>query len=103
MYDTHVAIGDTATNATITTAAPLIRGSIYGGGENGHNLNNAYVRINGGTIGILTGEDEVVGGETYAAYNYPYRGNVYGGGCGTDTYIDTNDGNKRNIIHWLVS
>lgn len=95
VYDTHVAIGDTTENATITTAAPLIRGSIYGGGENGHNLNNAYVRINGGTIGILTGEDEVVGSETYAAYNYPYRGNVYGGGCGTDTYIDTNDGNKK--------
>ena len=105
VYDTHVAIGDTTENATITTAAPLIRGSIYGGGENGHNLNNAYVRINGGTIGIATGDDVKVydpdyptdesKATTYKAYNYPYRGNVYGGGCGTDTYVDTNDGNKK--------
>ena len=93
VYDTHVAIGDTAANATITTATPLIKGSIYGGGENGHNLRNSYVRINGGTIGVLTGDNVVVTNAdnsqtTYEAYNYPYRGNVYGGGCGTDKYYE---------------
>ena len=91
VYDTHVAIGDTAANATITTATPLIKGSIYGGGENGHNLRNSYVRINGGTIGVLTGDNVVVTNAdnsqtTYEPYNYPYRGNIYGGGCGTDMY-----------------
>ena len=93
VYDTHVAIGDTAANATITTATPIIKGSVYGGGENGHNFRNAYVRINGGTIGVLTGDNVVVTNAdnsqtTYEPYNYPYRGNVYGGGCGTDKYYD---------------
>ena len=80
VYDTHIAIGDT-TKAAVTTT-PLIKGSVYGGGENGHNLHNSYVRINGGTIGIADGE--TIGSYTGAAY--PYRGNVYGGGCGTDKY-----------------
>ena len=109
VYDTHVAIGDTATNATITTATPLIKGSIYGGGENGHNYRNAYVRINGGTIGInnnetITYKDDPKDADkvTYTGkdYNYPYRGNVYGGGCGTDKYYEnpdeeTHDGNGQ--------
>ena len=87
VYDTHVAIGDTTENATITTAAPLIRGSIYGGGENGHNFRNSYVRINGGTIGIPS------------EATYAYRGNVYGGGCGTDKYDnDTKYNPKAGIV-----
>ena len=105
VYDTHVAIGDT-TSTTITTATPLIKGSVYGGGENGHNYHNAYVRINGGTIGInnneiITYKDDPNDADkvTYTGkdYNYPYRGNVYGGGCGTDKYYSTgtesHDGN----------
>ena len=108
VYDTHVAIGDT-TNTTITTTNPLIKGSIYGGGENGHNYHNAYVRINGGTIGInnnetITYKDDPNDADkvTYTGkdYNYPYRGNVYGGGCGTDKYYknpddETHDGNGQ--------
>ncbi len=86
VYDTHVAIGDTTENATITTETPLIKGSVYGGGENGHNFRNAYVRINGGTIGIASGEKVTSGGKEYEGAAYPYRGNVYGGGCGTDKY-----------------
>ena len=88
VYDTHVAIGDTTANATITTATPLIKGSVYGGGENGHNLHNAYVRINGGTTGIADGETI----ESYSGAAYPYRGNVYGGGCGTDKYYSNTAG-----------
>ena len=109
VYDTHVAVGDTATNATITTATPLIKGSVYGGGENGHNVHNAYVRINGGTIGIASGEpitdnngtpDDTTDDITYSGSEYPYRGNVYGGGCGTDKYYEnpdeeTHDGNGQ--------
>lgn len=90
VYDTHVAIGDTTANATITPTTPLIKGSVYGGGENGHNFHNAYVRINGGTIGITEGENltytENGQSVTKGGAAYPYRGNVYGGGCGTDKY-----------------
>ena len=110
VYDTHVAIGDTVATTT-TTAAPVIRGSVYGGGENGHNLRNAYVRINGGTIGIPTGDNVVVGSTTYEPYNYPYRGNVYGGGCGTDKYYSDptgienpydGNGDKYNSLAGIV-
>lgn len=94
VYDTDVKIGTSGPGSVFTT--PTIRGSVYGGGENGHNLNNAAVHIYSGTIGIATGDDvKVYDSEypndeskatTYKAYNYPYRGNVYGGGCGTDKY-----------------
>ena len=97
VYDTHVAIGDTAANATVTTSTPLIKGSIYGGGENGHNFRSAYVRINGGTIGITSGAP--IGTYTSGGASYPYRGNVYGGGCGTDMY-DNNT--KYNPIAGIV-
>ena len=96
VYDTHVIIGDT-TATTTTTATPVIKGSVYGGGENGHNFRNSYVRINGGTIGVPTGDNVVVtnsdnSSTTYEAHNYPYRGNVYGGGCGTDKYYSNPTG-----------
>ena len=97
VYDTHVAIGDTTANATVTTYSPLIRGSIYGGGENGHNFRSSYVRINGGTIGITSGAP--IGTYTSGGASYPYRGNVYGGGCGTDMY-DNNT--KYNPIAGIV-
>ena len=95
VYDTHVVIGNTTANATVTTSTPLIKGSVYGGGENGHNYNDALVRINGGTIGIaegspITNPDDAEHPYTGAAY--PYRGNVYGGGCGTDKYYSNPTG-----------
>ncbi len=77
------------TNVTIgaaNTTGPTIMGSVYGSGENGHTLNNTDVTIHSGKIGIDSGDDVIVGTTTYEAYNYPYRGNVYGGGCGTDKY-----------------
>ena len=77
-------------NVTIGTVnsatGPTIMGSVYGSGENGHTLNNTDVTIHSGKIGIDSGDDVIVGTTTYEAYNYPYRGNVYGGGCGTDKY-----------------
>ena len=72
-------------NANVTigtkneTAGPLIRGSVYGSGENGHTYNNTLLNIYSGTIGN-------------PAEYYEYRGNVYGAGCGTDTY--TKSGQK---------
>lgn len=80
VYSTHVKIGDTNVQSS-----PTIKGSIYGSGENGHTFQNTIVDINRGIIGIT--DTSVDGGATYA-----YRGNVYGGGCGTDKY--DSDGDK---------
>ena len=54
VYDTEVKIGTEGSGSVFTT--PQIKGSIYGGGENGHNLNNADVYIYSGTVGIPSGE-----------------------------------------------
>ena len=97
VYDAEVNIG----TQNDVTAGPAIKGSVYGGGENGHIYHDAEVKIHSGTIGINTGEDvEYRDGEnniTYSGkdYNYPYRGNVYGAGCGTDKY-DNNT--KYNLM-----
>ena len=71
------------------TDGPQIAGSVYGSGENGHTLHNTNVTIHSGTIGILSGSP-ITGssGKEYKGAEYPYRGNVYGGGCGTDTYTE---------------
>ncbi len=62
VYSTHVTIGDAG-----AATSPTIKGSVYA------------IDIKKGIIGITdTGTD---GGAAYA-----YRGNVYGGGCGTDKY-----------------
>ena len=85
VYSTHVTVGDTGVETT-----PWIKGSVYGSGENGHTFQNTIIDIKKGTIGIAVGE--TVGGYSGAAY--PYRGNVYGGGCGTDKYDSNGDGTK---------
>lgn len=92
VYSTHVTIGD-ANAAT----SPDIRGSIYGSGENGHTFQNAVVDINKGKIGIT--DTSIDGGAAYA-----YRGNVYGGGCGTDKYDSNGDGikDKYNPLAGIV-
>ena len=76
-YDTKVTIGTSGSDS-----GPAIKGSVYGGGENGHNFNDADVTIHSGTIGIAEGEAI----DSYSGAAYPYRGNVYGAGCGTDKY-----------------
>ena len=88
VYDTEVTVND-----------GQIKGSVYGGGENGHVYHDAAVNVHGGTIGI-SGEP-----------NYAYRGNVYGAGCGTDKYYtDLTDvenprdgnGNKYNPLAGII-
>ncbi len=92
VYDTDVTIG--IQNAQ-SNATPAIKGSVYGGGENGHNFHDASVTIHSGTIGITEGTAIVNDGGTpndtsddisYSGPRFPNRGNVYGSGCGTDTY-----------------
>ncbi len=92
VYSTHVTIGDAG-----AATSPDIRGSIYGSGENGHTFQNAVVDINKGKIGIT--DTSVDGGAAYA-----YRGNVYGGGCGTDLYDSNGDGikDKYNPLAGIV-
>lgn len=88
VYDTEVNIGTSG-----ATDGPRINGSVYGGGENGHNYHDAIVNVYSGTVGITSGS-EITGtsGTTYSGAAYPYRGNVYGSGCGTDQYDTDNDG-----------
>ena len=88
VYETHVIIGDSEHPGNTTT--PLIKGSIYGSGENGHVFKNTVVDIYGGTIGLT--EVQSTDPEGYIGADYLYRGNVYGGGCGTDMYDSNNDG-----------
>ena len=98
VYDTNVTIGTTNDE----TPGPVIKGSVYGSGENGHTYRDTHVTIHSGIIGINEGKtvtyykDNIVdpANITYTGkdYNYPYRGNVYGGGCGTDMYDSDTDG-----------
>ena len=91
VHDTHVIIG-TANSTELTY--PQINGSIYGSGENGHTYTNTVVDIHSGTVGIPSGEAITMeDGKDYDGPRFPNRGNVYGGGCGTDTYTVDEDGN----------
>ena len=94
VYETDVKIGTSGSGSVFTT--PTVKGSVYGGGENGHVFRNADVYIYSGTVGIPTGEEI----DNQSGASYPYRGNVYGAGCGTDKYYtdltnvqDPTDGN----------
>ena len=82
VYSTQVNIG-TENAAT----GPTIKGSVYGSGENGHTFQNTLLNIYSGKIGIT--DTSIDGGASYG-----YRGNVYGGGCGTDKYDSNGDGVK---------
>ena len=70
-----VSIGNSGSESVYTSPQPQIKGSLYGGGENGHNFGNSTVHVYSGTIG------------TNSATSYD-NGNVYGSGRGTDTYWD---------------
>ena len=86
VYDTHVTIG-TAGNDDDST--PSIRGSVYGSGENGHTFHDTDVKMYSGTVGLTTAQS--TDPEDQKGAKYPYRGNVYGAGCGTDTYTYNNE------------
>jgi len=118
-YETHVTIGTPAVPASgtegeegyvpaVAASGPAIKGTVYGSGENGHVFHDTYVTVNGGTIGIADSSDPgytvTSGGTTYSGAAYPYRGNVYGSGCGTDKYDSDNDGveDKYNPLAGVV-
>ena len=83
VYDTKVVIGGEG-------KSPIMYGSVYGSGENGHVFKNTQVEIHNGTIGVTA--DDSFGGP-----NYRLRGNVYGGGCGEDTYPGTTGTTKDHF------
>jgi len=90
---THVTIGTLSTESEphgIAAPEPQIKGSVYGSGENGHTFTATNVTVNSGKIGIDTEATE-----TDLGAGDPDRGNVYGGGCGTDKYVDASDDNKE--------
>ncbi len=108
VYNTQVNIG--TENAT---TGPTIKGSVYGSGENGHTFDNTVLNINSGIIGITTGSpitdnngtpEDTSDDVSYTGASYPYRGNVYGGGCGTDMYDSDDDGikDKYNPLAGIV-
>ena len=86
--NTNVIIG---TQNAESNTNPWIKGSVYGGGENGHNYQNGHVTVHSGTIGIT--DSSVDGGARYST-----RGNVYGGGCGTDTF-DRGEGDDKKTYY----
>lgn len=108
VYSTNVTIGTQSETPSLTT--PKIAGSVYGSGENGHTFQNTEVTIHSGTIGITEGETitddngtpDTSDDKTYSGAAYPYRGNVYGGGCGTDQYTGTDDKKYYNSIAGIV-
>ena len=87
VYSTNVVIGTEGQGSNVTS--PHIKGSVYGGGENGHVYQNASLTIHSGMVGIT--DTSIDGGAAYA-----YRGNVYGGGCGTDKYDNNTKYNPKS-------
>ena len=80
-YSPFAYVNETTVNIS---GSAVVRGSVFGGGENGHVLGNTHVNISGGTIGVRLPyryrailSDRGVGNPVFA-------GNVYGGGRGVD-------------------
>ena len=89
-----VTIGTSGSGTTLNT--PLVKGSVYGGGENGHNNESATVNVYSGTIGVTDTEDPWYSftDKELEKEVQLYRGNVYGAGSGSDTY--TGDDGKEH-------
>ncbi len=99
--NTLVTIGESSGTST----GPSIKGSVYGGGEDGHNAKDATVTVNRGTIGIVETTDPWYdfGSEAINQKALVSRGNVYGAGCGTDTYTGDNGSEFHNPKSGLVA
>ena len=75
--NTNVTIGSSTSNEE--DKGPSVMGSVYGGGENGHNFGNGVVTVYKGVVGYKN-----------SAWDC---GNIYGAGCGTDTFWRDDNGN----------
>ena len=102
-YDKMAWVEETVVNIGTSGAStgPKIKGSVYGGGENGHVFTKAEVNVKSGQIGITEGEDWYDFGSTpLNEAAWITRGNVYGAGCGTDMYDSNNDGTPDRHNSW---
>ena len=72
-----------------------VKGSVFGGGANGHVKNNSYVEISGGSIGSALSGDELVMDDHGVAEKTVFRGNVYAGGRGVDVYHEAGTGSPK--------
>ena len=71
--------------------SPFIRGSVFGGSEDGHILNNTHVNILAGQVGGTERDNLTADGNSL-------HGNVYGGGRGWDQYYDEEEGKLRYCL-----
>jgi hypothetical protein len=98
-YDKLAWVHDTEVTIGTSGAGPAIKGSVYGGGENGHNFADATVNVLGGTIGVASDD------ATWGSLDIKTRGNVFGAGCGTDTYdvtVGVNTYKRHNAMAGIV-
>ena len=84
-------------NTVVTIEGGTVNGSVFGGGENGHVLQDTRVTVNGGTIGhnmnasysavetAFSGQDDMIAAMKSRMANV---GNVYGAGRGCDLAHD---------------
>lgn len=73
------------------SGTPFIRGSVFGGSEDGHVLNNTHVNILAGQVGGTERDNLTADGNSL-------HGNVYGGGRGWDQYYDEEEGKLRYCL-----
>ena len=71
---------------------PQVRGSVFGGGSNGHVTEDTHVNLYTGTVGTKLTATEMVESDPLAGTPRPriYRGNVYGGGRGVERDASSN-------------
>ena len=84
-------------NSDVTLNGGTVYGCVFGGGENGHVLHDTDVKIQSGTVGIQLDNAATL------VDNMIYRGNVYGGGRGIDTYVTGSGHHDYSITAGKVS
>ena len=102
-YDKMAWVLESEVNIGATgTTGPHIKGSVYGGGENGHVFTQTTVNVKSGIIGIVDEEDPWFdyGNDAINQKAWITRGNVYGAGCGTDMYDSDDDGEEDTHNVW---
>ncbi|MBQ9200869.1 MAG: chitobiase/beta-hexosaminidase C-terminal domain-containing protein [Bacteroidales bacterium] len=72
------------TNAVVNLSGGTVRGSVFGGGENGHVSKDTRVTVSGGTVGVRIPHRYRDISSDNGSSNPVYAGNVYGGGRGID-------------------
>ena len=83
----RLAQGTEGEEGYVPASAPVIYGSVYGGGQDGHVRRSTNVTING-NIGLAYNEANIsaVGTSDLTDAKWLYRGNVFGGGSGISQY-----------------